>query len=151
MPPIEDQTMNMNTEQYAQALNVLCAVQHNGEVDWHLPEREAVAEIKASAIEKLDKVRSTVAENQSCTGMLAVAYVCDTELNAMEPSQFKFMLQTTMTAAQLRDTALAILDYLEANHSEELRESTFRGDGYVEEVVDNEDNQFFFNTEIGIG
>lgn len=143
--------MNMNIEQYAQALNVLCAVQHNGEADWHLPERELVAKIKASAIEKLDKVHSAVAESQSCTGMLAVAYVCDTELNVMEPSQFKFMLESTMTAAQLRDTALAILDYLEANHSEELKEGTLRGDGYVEEIIENEDNQLFFSTDINIG
>ena len=138
--------MNMNIEQYAQALNILCTVQLNEEAV-----AGAVAEIKTSAIEKFDKVRSTVAKNPSCTGMLAVAYTCDTRLAVPGPSHFKFTLQSTMTAAQLRDTVLAILDYLEANHSEELRESTFRGDGYVEEVVDNEDNQFFFNTEIGIG
>ena len=138
--------MNMNIEQYAQTLNVLCKVELTEEAV-----AEAVAEIKTSAIEKLDKVRSTVAENQSCTGMLAVAYTCDTKLNNPEASHFKFTLQSTMTAAQLRDTALAILDYLEANHSEELKESTFRGDGYVEEILENEDNQLFFSTEVGIG
>lgn len=142
--------MNMNTEQYAQALNVLSKVQC-GEEAYDLSVRKAVAKIKASAIEKLDKVSSAVAESQSCTGMLAVAYVCDTELNAMEPSQFKFMLESTMTAAQLRDTAFAILDYLEANHSEELKEGTLRGDGYVEEIIENEDNQLFFSTDINIG
>lgn len=83
--------------------------------------------------------------------MLAVAYVCDTELNTTELSQFKFMLQTTMTAAQLRDTALAILDYLEENYSEELKEGTLRGDGYVEEIIENEDSQLFFSTDINIG
>ena len=138
--------MNMNTEQYAQALNVLSKVEPTEEAV-----AEAVAKIKASAIEKLDKVRSTVAESQSCTGMLAVAYVCDTELTAMEPSQFKFMLESTMTAAQLRDTALAILGYLEENYSEELKEGTLRGDGYVEEIIENEENQLFFNTDINIG
>lgn len=142
--------MNMNTEQYAQALNVLSKVQR-GEEAYNLSVRKAVAKIKASAIEKLDKVHSAVAESQSCAGMLAVAYVCDTELNAMESSQFKFLLESTMTAAQLRDTALAILDYLEANHSEELKEGTLRGDGYVEEIIENEDNQLFFSTDINIG
>lgn len=138
--------MNMNIEQYAQALNVLSKVEPTEEAV-----AEAVAKIKTSAIEKLDKIHSAVAESQSCTGMLAAAYVCDTELSATEPSQFKFMLESTMTAAQLRDTALAILDYLEANHSEELKEGTLRGDGYVEEIIENEDNQLFFSTDINIG
>lgn len=142
--------MNMNTEQYAQALNVLSKVQRSKEA-YDLSVRKAVAKIKTSAIEKLDKISSAVAENQSCTGMLAVAYVCDTELTAMEPSQFKFMLESTMTAAQLRDAALAILDYLEENHNEELKEGTLRGDGYVEEIIENEDNQLFFSTDINIG
>ena len=142
--------MNMNTEQYAQALNVLSKVQR-GEEAYNLSVRKAVAKIKASAIEKLDKIHSAVAESQSCIGMLAVAYVCDTELNTIEPSQFKFMLESTMTAAQLRDAAFAILGYLEENHSEELKEGTLRGDGYVEEIIENEDNQLFFSTDINIG
>lgn len=50
--------MNMNTEQYAQALNVLSKVQRSKEA-YDLSVRKAVAKIKTSAIEKLDKISST--------------------------------------------------------------------------------------------